>query len=201
MFSQLRPVIFELALLLSAAATLLGLSPRAFGQQSATQSAGLAARYPGDNGIEKDPSVIFAEGFEGKDLPTVEYGKAGGFYDLNGYPKLMHLTDKEAAVGKQCLELIHPQNVISPQWFHRSFPGQDALYVRFYRRFERDWVWPVLGQHDTLIFAGKYDSPAATDLSLYLDLFGVQQRWNSRNTVVDRVLNRQPAMVLKSSSR
>lgn len=199
MFSPLRPVIFELALLLSAAVPLLGLSPRAFGQQSATQSAGLAARYPGDNGIEKDPSVIFAEGFEGKDLPTVEYGKAGGFYDLNGYPKLMHLTDKEAAVGKQCLELIHPQNVISPQWFHRSFPGQNALYVRFYRKFERDWVWPVLGQHDTLIFAGKYDSPAATDLSLYLDLFGVQQRWNSRNTVVDRVLNRQPAMVLKSS--
>jgi len=67
MFSQLRPVIFELALLLSAAATLLGLSPRAFGQQSAIRSAGLAARYPGDNGIEKDPSVIFAEGFEGKD--------------------------------------------------------------------------------------------------------------------------------------
>ena len=60
-------------------------------------------------------------------------------------------------------------------------------------------MWPVLGQHDTLIFAGKYDSPAATDLSLYLDIFGVQQRWNSRNTVVDRLLNRQPAMVLKSS--
>jgi len=121
MSSQLRPVIFVLALLLSAAATLLGLSPRAFGQQSATQSAGLAACYPGDNGIEKDASVIFAEGFEGKDLPTVECGKPGGFYDLNGYPKLMHLTDKEAAVGKQCPELIHPQNVISPQWFHRSF--------------------------------------------------------------------------------
>jgi len=177
----------------------LWLAPRGLSQESPGQAVGLAAKYPGDKGIEGDPAVIFAEGFEAKDLPTAQYGKPGGFYDLNGYPKLMYLTGSEAAVGKQCLEMVHPQNSISPQWLHRSFLGEDTVYVRFYRKFERDWVWPVLGQHDTLIFAGKYDSPAATDLSLYLDLFGVQQRWNSRNTVVDRVLNRQPAMVLKSS--
>jgi hypothetical protein len=114
-------------LLLPAAAALLWLAPRALGQQAPPQAAGLAARYPGDRGIEKDPGVIFAEGFEGKDLPTVEYGKPGGFYDLNGYPKVMYFTGKEAAVGKQCLELLHPEKVISPAWFHRNFPGQDTV--------------------------------------------------------------------------
>lgn len=48
----------------------------------------------------------------------------------------MHITDKEAAVGRRSLELIHPQGVISPQWFHRRFPGQDTVYVRFYRMWE-----------------------------------------------------------------
>lgn len=170
--------------------------------------AGLAAKYPGDQGIEKDPSVLFAEGFEGKDLPVAGYGKPGGFYDLQGVPKLMYPTDKEAAVGKQSLELFHPQSVISPQWFHRSFPGQDTVYVRFYRKFEKDWVWPVLGQHDTYLFAGKYNSPAATDLTFYLDVSGVQQKWHSpptadrratKNAVVDGVFNMQPLPVLKAS--
>ena len=77
---------------------------------------------------------------------------------------------------------------LAPRGLSQESPGQTVGLAAKYP-----------GDKGTLIFAGKYDSPAATDLSLYLDLFGVQQRWNSRNTVVDRVLNRQPAMVLKSS--
>lgn len=187
------------ALLLSVGASGLWAAPHGFGQETTGQAGGIAARYPGDRGIEEDPSVIFAEGFEGSDLPTAAYGKSGGFYDLQGYPKLMYPTDKEAAVGKQCLEMVHPQNVISPQWLHRSFPGHDTVYVRFYRKFEKDWVWPVLGQHDTIVFAGKYQSPASTDLTLYLDISGVEQKWRSKNAVVDGVLDRQPVLGFKSS--
>ena len=128
----------------------------------------------------------------------MEYGKIGGFYDVHGFPKVMYFTDKEAAVGKQSLELLHPEKVISPAWSHRNFPGHDIVYVRFYRKFEKDWVWPVLGQHDTLIFAGKYDSPATTDLSVYLDISGVKQKWPARNTVAVEALDKQPEMVLRS---
>ena len=66
----------------------------AIGESAADST--LADRYPGDVGIEKDPAVIFAEGFEGEALPQVAYEKPGGFYDLKAYPELMHATDKEA---------------------------------------------------------------------------------------------------------
>jgi len=174
----------------------------AFAQEGSTSAAappqgpGLAAGYPGDIGIEKDPAVIFAEGFEGGEIPTVGYEKTGGFFDLKGYPKEMHITDKVAAVGSRSLELIHPAKVISPQWMHRKFPGEDVVYVRFYRKFARDWVWPRLGAHDTLLFAGKYANPVSTDLSLYLDVpQGPAKRLDKDNWD----LARQPELVLKSS--
>ncbi len=177
----------------------LWLIPGALGQPAPQQAAGIAAGYRGDSGIEKDPSVLFAEDFENGALPVAGYGRPGGFYDMQGAPKEMYITDREVAVGKHSLELLHPAGVISPQWFHRSFPGQDTVYVRFYRKFATDWVWPVLGQHDTYLFAGKYNSPAATDLSLYLDISGVNQKWNARDAAAVTVLNQQPVLVLKSS--
>ena len=61
---------------------------------------GLAAKYPGDVDIEKDPAVIFAEGFGSGEIPTVDCEQMGGFFDLHGYPGLMHVTDKEAVVGE-----------------------------------------------------------------------------------------------------
>jgi hypothetical protein len=36
--------------------------------------AGLAARYPGDAGIEKDPAVVFADGFEDIEDAAIETG-------------------------------------------------------------------------------------------------------------------------------
>jgi hypothetical protein len=160
---------------------------------------GLAARYPGDLGIDTDPAVIFAEGFEGGQIPTVRDGQVGGFFDLKGVPKEMYITSAEAAVGGHSLELLHTRGVISPQWFHHTFPGQDTVYVRFYRKFATDWVWPPLGMHDTILFAGKYQSPASTDLSLYLDIGAINQHWARRKTLEDVVLNKEPVLVLKAS--
>ena len=67
----------SVALLLSTAVAGLWLAPRGLSQESPGQAVGLAAKYPGDKGIEGDPAVIFAEGFEAKDLPTAQYGKPG----------------------------------------------------------------------------------------------------------------------------
>jgi len=156
----------------------------------------LASRYPGDAGIEKDPAVIFAESFEGGKVPTTGYGKVGGFYDLKGLGKVMDITDKEAATGTHSLELIHTKDVISPQWMHRKFPGVDEVHVRFYRKYAEDWLWPVQGAHDTLIFAGKYANPASADLALYLDITqGPSKRLNKRNWDLER----KAELVLKSS--
>lgn len=177
------------------------LSASALGQDAPPlpQAAGIAAKYPGDMGIEKDPAVVFAEGFEEEQLPTAGYEQPGGFYDTKGYPDLMHRTATDPVVGKHCLELIHKAGVVSPEWMHRKFPGQDTLYVRFYRKFATDWVWAPLGIHDTIIFAGKYDSPAAADLALYLDIAGLDQHWARKKTLEDVVVSKQPALVLKAS--
>ena len=158
--------------------------------------AGLADKYPGDQGIEKDPAIIFAEGFEAGQIPTVDSGKIGGFYDLKGHPKDMHITVNEAEAGGHSLELVQPKGVVSPQWMHRNFPGQDTIYVRFYRKYAQDWVWPPTGAHDTLLFAGRYSSPAATDLTLYLDIPQGPTKWIDKK---NRDLSRQPVLTLKSS--
>ena len=179
------------ASVLAAGSAALGVPP--------PQSTGLAARYPGDVGIDKDPAVVLAEGFEGGQIPTVGLEKTGGFFDLQGSPNEMYITSTEAAVGRHSLELLHPKGVISPQWLHRKFPGQDTLYVRFYRKFATDWVWPPLGMHDTIIFAGKYDSPAAADLALYLDISGIDQAFSAKEAIRDTVLTKQPVLVFKAS--
>ncbi|MHC4739896.1 MAG: heparinase II/III domain-containing protein [Planctomycetota bacterium] len=157
---------------------------------------GIAAKYPGDKGIEKDPAVIFAEGFEGGEIPTVGSGKTGGFYDLRGYPEQMHITGNEAAVGEHSLELVHPKGTVSPQWMHRRFAGENTVYVRFYRKYAQDWAWPPSGAHDTYLFAGRYGSPAATDLTLYLDIPQGPTKWIDKG---NWDMSRQPVLTLKSS--
>jgi hypothetical protein len=159
----------------------------------------IAASYPGDVGIEKDPDVIFAEGFEGEALPQAAWEKPGGFYDLKAYPALMRFTDKEAAMGARSLELVHPKDAISPQWMHRRFEGTDTVYVRLYRKFEKDWEWAPMGCHDTFLFAGEYVRPTSTDLTLYFDITGVNQSLPARVSVADAVLNKQPVSILRSA--
>ncbi|HLA41550.1 MAG TPA: hypothetical protein VJ417_16225, partial [Candidatus Glassbacteria bacterium] len=155
-----------------------------------------AAGDPNDDAVKNSPNIIFYEDCENGDLPTVEYGETGGFYDLNGYPTRMRITSEEAAVGGHSLELVHPAGVISPQWLHRKFPGQDSIFVRFYRKFDKDYIWPPLGAHDTYIFAGNYVSPTSTDLSLYLDIpQGPVIRIDKGNWD----LSRQPELVLRSA--
>ena len=158
---------------------------------------GLPGAIPAGEEVPKsDPNVLVSEGFEGGSFPVVDYEKLGGFYDLHGYPEQMFISDKEAAAGSHSLELVHPKGVISPQWIHRKFPGRDSVFVRFYRKWEKDWVFPVLGAHDVLIFAGKYESPVSSDLTLYLDL---PQGPTIRNGKDNWDLSGQPELVLKSS--
>ena len=164
---------------------------------SAKQAGGfLSDRCPADIGIESNAAVIFAESFESAEIPQVGYEKLGGFYDLKGAPLEMHVTGEEAAVGMHSLELVHPADVTSPAWIHRRFEPQDVVYVRFYRKFERAWVWPPLGAHDTLLFAGAYKAPTSTDLSLYLD---VPQGPTQRIDKGGWELTRQPELVLRSA--
>src|SRR5690349_14505544 len=105
---------------LLAAALVAALCLHAAGQvPPAKQASGfLSDRHPADVGIESHPAVIFAESFESAEIPQVGYDELGGFYDLKGAPREMHVTGDEAAVGKRSLALVHPAGETSPAWIH-----------------------------------------------------------------------------------
>src|SRR5262249_2404798 len=101
---------------------------------SSEKSEGLAAKYPGDQGLDKDPQVLFAENFETGGLP--EIGKRWG--DLRD-PQSMDLSADVAASspGKRSLHIVAgmPKDRKSTRDGFRSgghlythFRGVDQIY-------------------------------------------------------------------------
>ncbi len=96
---------------------------------------GIAARYPGDLGISKDPSVIFADDFESyKDATGLAANWNDGVYHE---PKIT--TDpSNVHAGKQALEFVNP--VKTTEWSNsvaRHLTTElDVLYLRFYTKYD-----------------------------------------------------------------
>lgn len=96
---------------------------------------GLAARYPGDRGIERDPHVLFAENFE---TGTVsEIGKRWGEIS-NQDGQVITLTDDVAAMsqGKRSLQLTATLGLnTGGHLFTRLKREADRVFARFYVKF------------------------------------------------------------------
>ena len=109
---------------------------------------GLAALYPGDEGLERDPRVLLVENFE-TDPKTSSWMKPGGWFDgvKFGSGLGMELTDKvPAAGGKRCLQYnLKAGRKNSGGMFHVLKPCE-CVHVRYYRMFEKDWTWPQIGR-------------------------------------------------------
>ena len=99
------------------------------------QDSGIASQYPGDEGIEKDPRVLFVEDFETGTLEETAARWGGhrllGTWDLNGDlpagspgKKSMHIT-----VGPD-----GPKNH-SGAYLYTHTRGVDRLHARFYVKF------------------------------------------------------------------
>jgi predicted amidohydrolase len=108
---------------------------------SPEKSEGLAAKYPGDKGLDKDPHVLFAENFETGGL--AEIGKRWG--ELRD-PQNMDLAPDVAhsSAGKRSLHIVAgmPKDKKSTRDGFRSgghlythFRGVDQIYVRFNVKF------------------------------------------------------------------
>ncbi len=192
-------LVAAVVLVLASSGSAQGGGPERAASRPAASDDLIASRYLGDVVIEKDPDVLFAEGFEADPLPVAPWEKPGGFYDLKGHPARLHPTDREAAVGTRSLELVHPSGSTSPQWMHRRFAGSDTVYTRFYRKFAADWTWAPMGCHDTYLFAGEFKSPTTTDLTLYLDISSLDLGFNRRLCQDDSIRTRQPLLILRSA--
>jgi hypothetical protein len=92
---------------------------------------GLAAKYPGDKDISKDPSVLFADDFESGDLSKWD--------DKSG---TLAVTDVRPNSGAKCaaapMEKGKTHGGEAKKWF---LPGADRVYARTYVRFSPDYQY------------------------------------------------------------
>lgn len=96
---------------------------------------GLAAKYPGDVGIENDPAVVFVEDFEGPDFRKWDKSRPASA------PKIRLVTEKSRVHGgNQAVQFTIPAGEDDGtglvKWFD---PGHDQLYARWYCLFAEDY--------------------------------------------------------------
>lgn len=100
---------------------------------------GLAAKYPGDVGIEKDPDVVFAEGFDGPvDAICARWDQVAG-------QPIMSKSEEvpPGSGGKQSLLLTRVAGgtggYLDGGNFYRQLQGgHDQLFFRFYMKFNKE---------------------------------------------------------------
>ena len=94
---------------------------------------GLAAKYLGDAGIERDPNVIFVENF---DEPSLDAMKRR--WDNVGSADIMSLSDDTPlqSNGRSLLMTHVGGKGSGGHLYRRLLPGYDRLYTRFYVKFD-----------------------------------------------------------------
>jgi hypothetical protein len=100
--------------------------------------AGLAAKYPGDKGIEKDPNVLFAEGFESGSLDDVvrRWSEAS---NKDGKVLSLRADAPPGSDGKRCLEMMATLGENTGGHLYKRLPrGVDRVFARFYVKFAPD---------------------------------------------------------------
>ena len=99
---------------------------------------GLAARYPGDQGIGNDPAVVFSENFES--ITVTDLSQRWTHVNNSNGSVLFIVKDTTApSIGKYCLRMTGTkgQNVGGHLW-QLLDEGQEQLYARFYCKFAPD---------------------------------------------------------------
>jgi hypothetical protein len=95
------------------------------------EESGLAARYPGDLGIEKDPAVILHEDFERGDTAQWQEKKGPVVIEADG-----------ANSGNKCVAMpMHRGKDTGGHLIEWFSPGADTVYVRFYVKFSKDYQY------------------------------------------------------------
>ena len=98
---------------------------------SSSAQVGIAAKYPGDAGIEKDDEVLFSDNFESGDFKRWDQIRGGA-----------KVTEEEAHGGRRCacmtMERGRNTGGDAIKWF---LPGADTVYARFYVRFSPDYQY------------------------------------------------------------
>ena len=126
-------------------------------------NAGLAARYPGDAGIEKDPAVVLHADFEDC-RTTADLSKT---WDVMYNGEHLSITEDPANVhsGRRALEITIPkqEQSLSVDVGRNLADTRDVLFLRFYTKFQKGFDVPRTSSHNGgTISAGYYPGGRAT---------------------------------------
>lgn len=118
--------------------------------------AGIAAKFPGDAGIERDPAVLFHDDFEEYGQPAELHKK----WSVVAHEGNMRIAEEPAHVrhGKRAVEFANPvqQSGLSVELRELLKNEQDVVFLRFYSKFEKDYDHPRGSQHNGGVIAAHY---------------------------------------------
>jgi len=125
-------VLFPLAAVLGAELPVASTKPLPEGDQ------GLAAKYPKDEGLDKDPNVIFVDGFESA-ATTGDLKKR--WQTIQGGEQIsIEETQDNVANGKRSLQITNTTRKDSGgALFKQMKPGFDTVHARYYVKFAEDF--------------------------------------------------------------
>jgi hypothetical protein len=100
--------------------------------------ASISDLYPDDRGIETDPAVIWATGFETPEWHRTDLNQTGSL--PTGYE---HTTDGFIVLsGNGSLQIQQRRGTHQPYEFHPWLPGDyDKVHLRWYRMYEAGYNW------------------------------------------------------------
>ena len=138
-------IVFEMAFgtaFLALSVLLATEQPTASGRYSPLpEGDGLAARYPGDVGIEQAPEVVFADGFEGIEDDAIVTGSAeqkGKKWDSAWRTVRVTREPENVHSGTKAVEIRHEEP--TSHGVEKEFKeGFDSLHVRYYMKFHKEF--------------------------------------------------------------
>jgi len=138
-------IVFEMACgtaLLALSVSLAAEQPTTSGRYSPLPGGdGLAARYPGDVGIEQAPEVVFADGFEGIEDDAIVTGSAeqkGKKWDSAWRTVRVTREPENVHSGTKAVEIRHEEP--TSHGVEKEFKeGFDSLHVRYYMKFHKEF--------------------------------------------------------------
>ncbi len=121
----------------------------------ASETAGIAHRYPGDQGIERAAGVVFVENFGDGTLDALR----ARWSDINNRGGKVLAFDGDAPAGssvRRSLRMTATRGANEGGHLYRTFePGYDRLFLRFYVKFAGDAGF----NHHFVSLGGEIDPP------------------------------------------
>lgn len=118
--------------------------------------AGIAAKYPGDAGIERDPAVLLHDGFEECAKPADLHKK----WNVVAHEANMRIAEEPANVhhGKRAVEFANPvqREGLSIELRQAIKNEQDVVFLRFYAKFEEGYDHPRGSSHNGGMISSHY---------------------------------------------